>query len=121
MRPDGTVIDSPGYDEATRLFYVKPANLSIPKIPENPSNFEIEGYLGYLLEAICDFPFVEDADRANALGLIMTLASAAGNTWHYPHGGNHKANPRDREKPPGGYDCHDRNREQRTHGRIPRN
>ena len=28
---------------------------------------------GYLLEAICDFPFVEDADRANALGLLITL------------------------------------------------
>ena len=73
MRQDGTVFNEPGYDPQTRLFYFKPGNLSMPKIPENPSNYEVEGYLGYLLEAICDFHFVEDADRANALGLIMTL------------------------------------------------
>jgi hypothetical protein len=73
MRQDGTVFNKPGYDPQTCLFYFKPADLSMPNIPENPSDYEVEGYLGYLLEAICDFPFVEDSDRANALGLIMTI------------------------------------------------
>jgi hypothetical protein len=73
MRQDGTVFNKPGYDSQTCLFYFKPADLSMPNIPENPSDYEVEGYLGYLLEAICDFPFVEDSDRANALGLIMTI------------------------------------------------
>lgn len=73
MRPDGTILVEPGYDPVTHLYYVKPANLSMPEIPVNPSFSDIEGYLGYILEAIRDFPFAEDADRANALGLIMTL------------------------------------------------
>jgi hypothetical protein len=75
MRPDGTILVEPGYDPVTHLFYVKPADLSMPEIPENPSDSDsdVEGYLGYILEAIRDFPFVEDADRANALAFLISL------------------------------------------------
>ena len=73
MRPDGTILLEPGYDPVTHLFYVKPADLSMPEIPENPSDSDVEGYLGYILEAIRDFPFVEASDRANALALVMIL------------------------------------------------
>ena len=36
MRLDGTVLNEPGYDPQTRLFYVKPPDLFVPAIPENP-------------------------------------------------------------------------------------
>lgn len=72
MRPDGTVLNQPGYDPQTGLYYITPPNLLIPPISENPSQEALEEALGYLFEIICDFPFVEDADRANALGLIIT-------------------------------------------------
>jgi hypothetical protein len=73
LRPDGTILVEPGYDHITHLYYVKPAELTIPDIAEKPSDSDVEGYLGYLSEAIRDFPFVEDADRANALALLMSL------------------------------------------------
>lgn len=73
MRLDGTVLNQPGYDPKTRLYYVNPPDLFIPAIPENPSQEAVKESLGYLLEILCDFPFCEDPDRANALGLIITL------------------------------------------------
>lgn len=73
MRPDGTVLNQPGYDPQTRLFYINPPDLLVPAIPENLSQNALKEPLGNLLEIICDFPFVEDADRANALGLMFTL------------------------------------------------
>jgi primase-polymerase (primpol)-like protein len=73
MRLDGTVLNEPGYDSQTRLFYVKPPDLIVPDIPKNPSQEAVKESLDYLLEIICDFPFVEDSDRANALGLLITL------------------------------------------------
>jgi len=73
MRPDGTVFTEPGYDPQTRLYYVKPDDLFVPPIPENPSTQEVQESIGYLLEIVCDFPFAEDSDRANAVGLVLTL------------------------------------------------
>jgi hypothetical protein len=73
LRPDGTILVEPGYDPITHLYYAKTADLKIPEIPENPSDSDVEGYLGYLSEAIRDFPFVGDADRANAFAFLFTL------------------------------------------------
>lgn len=84
LRSDGSILDQPGYDPQTRLYYVKPENLSLPEIPEKPSSDDVDGYLGYLLEAVQDFPFVEDADRANALGLILTLPLRPAITGNVP-------------------------------------
>jgi hypothetical protein len=73
LRPDGSILVEPGYDPETRLYYINPPDLFLPSIPDSPTANEIKEALGYLLEIICDFPFVEDSDRANALGLIFTL------------------------------------------------
>lgn len=73
LRLDGTVLNVPGYDPVTRLFYINPPDLFVPAIPKNPPQEAVKESLGYLLEIICDFPFVDDSDRANALGLIFTL------------------------------------------------
>jgi hypothetical protein len=73
MRLDGTVLNQPGYDPKTRLYYVNPPDLFIPAIPENPTQEAVKESIGYLLEILCDFPFCEDPDRANGLGLIITL------------------------------------------------
>lgn len=73
LRLDGTVLNQPGYDHQTRLYYINPPDLLVPTIPENPSQDALEESLGNLLEIVCDFPFVEGPDRANALGLMFTL------------------------------------------------
>jgi hypothetical protein len=72
LRPDGTVLTEPGYDPLTKLYYIKPHDLVVPLIPENPTRREVQEARGYLNEMICDFPFQEASDRANALGLCIT-------------------------------------------------
>jgi len=84
LRPDGTILVDPGYDSSTHLYYIKPPDLFVPHIPENPTAQEIQEALGYLIEIICDFPFVADSDRANALGLMFTLPLRPAITGNVP-------------------------------------
>jgi putative DNA primase/helicase len=37
LRPNGTVLDIPGYDPPTRLYYIPPTGLDVPAIPECPT------------------------------------------------------------------------------------
>jgi hypothetical protein len=73
LRSDGTVLDEPGYDEATRLYYDPDPALRLPVIPEQPSGEDVTAALALLRdELLVDFPFASDADRANALALLLT-------------------------------------------------
>lgn len=72
LRPDGSVLDAPGYDPATRLVYVPPPALVLPKVPIIPADGEIEAARALLLDLVADFPFVNAAARANTLALLMT-------------------------------------------------
>jgi len=77
LRPDGTILDRPGYDAATCLFYAPDEQLQIPAVPERPSADEIEFAISLLLKLIADFPFVgrddeECPSRANMIGLLLT-------------------------------------------------
>lgn len=72
LRPDGTVLMEPGYDPLTRLYYIKPHDLVVPPIPENPTEKDVKKARGYLNEMVCDFPFQEESDLANAYGLAIT-------------------------------------------------
>ena len=93
LRPDGTVLDQPGYDQDTRLYYIPALGLSIPEIPAHPGREAIERSLRLIDSAFGDFPFVEDlnaqlefvpadchdpglakhsASRANALAAALT-------------------------------------------------
>jgi hypothetical protein len=72
LRPDGSVITEPGYDRATGLYYRPSAALNVPPIPDNPTRAEIAEALALLREPFCDFPYVAEADRTNALALLLT-------------------------------------------------
>jgi hypothetical protein len=72
LRPDGTILDHPGYDLATGLQYIPHADLEMPIIPEKPSSKQIKWSIGTLEEALRDFPFVSQADKANTLGFWLT-------------------------------------------------
>src|SRR5437016_4513317 len=37
LRPDGTLIDQPSYDDVTHLFYIPASHLAIPPIPSEPT------------------------------------------------------------------------------------
>jgi hypothetical protein len=72
MRPDGSILTARGYDAATRLYYHPRASLELPEIPDKPTAKEVKAALDTLLEPIAEIPFSSDADRANALGYILT-------------------------------------------------
>ena len=72
LRPDGTIISMPGYDPATHLFYCPAQNFFFPSFPENPTREEISKAVETLSEPLADFPFLDDASLANALGMMLT-------------------------------------------------
>ncbi|MCO6453473.1 MAG: hypothetical protein J5I90_22015 [Caldilineales bacterium] len=73
LRPDGSILDQPGYDQATRFLYRPAPDLEMPEIPDTPSQEDVENALATIDEAIGDFPFVDNASCAAALALFLTL------------------------------------------------
>ncbi|MGH7749929.1 MAG: hypothetical protein ACREQ5_34945, partial [Candidatus Dormibacteria bacterium] len=72
LRPDGSILVTPGYDSATRLMYVPDPALRIPAVPLAPTRGDVVRARSLLLdELLVDFPFAGDADRANALALQL--------------------------------------------------
>jgi hypothetical protein len=72
LREDGSVLDEPGYDESSRLYYRPDEDLSVPGVPENPTSEQIERAKETLWTPLQDFPFVDQASKANALALMLT-------------------------------------------------
>jgi hypothetical protein len=72
LRPDGTIIESPGYDVATGLYYVPAEGLRPPKVPENPTPDDASKAMEIIDDAIGQFPFVDDASKANAIASMLT-------------------------------------------------
>jgi hypothetical protein len=73
LRPDGTILDTPGYDAATRLLYDPHPELQIPAIESEPAAEHTAAALAILRgELLADFPFVTAADEADALALLLT-------------------------------------------------
>jgi putative DNA primase/helicase len=72
MRPDGSVLASPGYDIDTSLFYLPPPGFSLPVIPAQPTQLEVAAAVNQLTDVFADFPYFDDASRANALGSLLT-------------------------------------------------
>lgn len=75
VRPDGTVVTEPGYDEATRTLLLPDEVFEGLKVPEDPSAEEIETARRFILEDwLGDFPLMDDTARANVMALIVTPA-----------------------------------------------
>ncbi len=72
LRPDGTVIDRPGYDPATGLIYDPAPGFVVPPTPAEPTPQDVAAAVELVDEAIDGFAFVDDEDRANAVGLMLT-------------------------------------------------
>src|SRR5258706_9534032 len=57
FRPDGTLLDQPGYDPATMLAYVPVPGLDIPTIPVRPTEEDVVEAITLIDEAILQLPF----------------------------------------------------------------
>lgn len=70
LRPDGTILSDPGYDEATQLLLLDPP--SMPNIPEKPTRKAALAALAYLDGLLDEFPFVDAPSRSVALSALIT-------------------------------------------------
>ena len=74
LRPDGSLLDQPGYDPVTGL-WLDPKGLSIPPVPTSPSDNQVKAALALLMEELLgEFAFADGASRANALAFVLTAA-----------------------------------------------
>ena len=71
LRPDGSILDEPGYDEETRLVLLQPP--SLPPLPKRPSRSDAQAALSLLSGLLEDFPFADEASRSVALSALITL------------------------------------------------
>lgn len=74
LRPDGSLLTEAGYDEATGLFLASPPGLVIPQVSDHPTEAEATKARNLLETAIREFPFQDQASRANALALVLSMA-----------------------------------------------
>lgn len=76
VRPDGTLLDQKGYDDATRLLLVGLPR--IPPIPTNPSLEEAMRALALLNKLLDGFLFADLPSRSVALSAILTAVARGG-------------------------------------------
>lgn len=73
FRADGVLVTKRGYDAESRLWYEPALGLEYISIPEQPSESEISTARDLIItELLGDFPFADAADRANAIGFLLT-------------------------------------------------
>lgn len=84
LREDGSICVKPGYDPVSRLVYCPDPGLVLTPIPEYPSTDEVLACVDILLNVISDFPFADQASRANILGLLFTLLMRPVIAGHVP-------------------------------------
>ena len=71
LRPDGSVLDQPGYDVSTGLLLVE-TEVFYPPIPTAPTQLEALLALGVLERLLGGFPFVDKSSKAVALSCILS-------------------------------------------------
>jgi hypothetical protein len=70
LRPDGSVLERPGYDPVTGLLYEP--NTLYPRVPARPGREQVRRAVHDLLDPFREFPFVRRSDRAAALAAVLT-------------------------------------------------
>ena len=73
LRPDGSILENRGYDPTTKLYYHPLPGLTLAPIPLSPNQQDAVNCANFILhELLSDFPFVDEASRANTVGALLT-------------------------------------------------
>jgi putative DNA primase/helicase len=72
IRPDGSVLDLPGYDVDTGLFFDSNGT-TFPTIPLHPTLDDTRTAIGHLQEAVMNFPFTEPWHFAAWLSAVLSV------------------------------------------------
>ncbi len=70
LRPDGSLLDKPGYDTATALLLVDPPRM--PAIPNEPTFDDAVAALGWLDGLLTEVPFVDEPSRSVGRSILIT-------------------------------------------------
>lgn len=82
MRPDGSIIGTPGFDEQTGWFF-RP-NAEFLPVPDQPTPAQVQSSVRWLAEPFAahpgydSFPFVSDAHRWLPIAMALTLLARPG-------------------------------------------
>lgn len=71
LRPDGSVLQDPGYDPQMRVWY-DPCGVEFPRVPDKPTRAQAEQALDDLECEFASFPFADALDRSVYLSLVLT-------------------------------------------------
>src|SRR3989442_1317648 len=77
LRPDGSIVDEPGYDDVTQVLY-KPTGPCPPTVRRQMTRALAGDVLRQLWEPFREFPFGGDVDRGVVLALLLTAALRVG-------------------------------------------
>lgn len=70
LRPDKTLIQRPGFDTETGLYYHQ--RLNVRQVPDRPAPADVEWARKLIATVFSDFPFVAQSDRAQYIGSLFT-------------------------------------------------
>lgn len=73
LRPDGSLLDAPGYDRRSGLYY-DPGRAVFPKIEATPTRQQAKDGLAKLRSILTDFPFNDTDDEYGGLSESVALA-----------------------------------------------
>ncbi|MCC7406683.1 MAG: hypothetical protein IT442_01335 [Phycisphaeraceae bacterium] len=72
LRPDGSVWQTPGYDDVTGVLFEPQDAAAYPAIHREAGQDDAEAAVQELLEAVCDFPFESPEHQAAWLAALLT-------------------------------------------------
>lgn len=71
LRPDGTILDRPGYDDETGLYY-DPGTISFPAVPETPTREDAMKALQVLAHPFSEYRFEASTHHSVVLAAVLT-------------------------------------------------
>jgi hypothetical protein len=72
LRRDGSILDKPGFDDASGLMFVKPA-VTFGDVPKDPDISKCKAAWQHLEDVFVDFPFESPEDRVGAIVALLTV------------------------------------------------
>ena len=75
MRPDGSILQTPGYDPQTGLLYLP--SIEFPPVPDEPTREQAEMALLELREIFADYTFAKPMHESAAVAALMTPTARA--------------------------------------------
>lgn len=71
LRPDGTLLQTPGYDEDTATWF-DPCGVAFAPVPVKPTKKQVDDAADELFKAVDSLPFVSTCDASVAVSLMLT-------------------------------------------------